>query len=505
MKNRHLGFMLLLLHGCAVGPDYKRPELPIPQNYIHNLTAKTLASNTSLGGAQSFISNRSLPAQWWRLFRSEALNQLVEASLHYNPNVSAAQAALQAALETAYAERGALLPTVGLSFNPTTQKTADILTSVLASNQYHYSLFTGQVFVSYSPDVFGGTRRQLESLMAQGEYQRLQLEATYIVLTTNVVNAAIQEAALREQMTAIKKIISEQQKLLIMMQQQLKLGDLALADVMAQQAALANSEALLAPLQKQLAIQRDLLKALTGHFPEDKSIPKIYLRSLHLPAQLPIAIPSTLIERRPDIQAAEAQMHAANALIGVAVANRLPNFTIDSSNWGTAATTLASLLQPDTRFWALAGIISQPIFNGGALRHRQRAAEAIYKQAAAQYRATVINAYQNVADSLKALQADAFALNAASKAEQAARSSFTMYQRQLVLGDISQTSLLLGQQAYQQAKLNLIQAQTNRLSNTVALFQALGGGWQSQSKTEESIKEKPTLQSNLSPRVKHTL
>jgi NodT family efflux transporter outer membrane factor (OMF) lipoprotein len=462
-----------------VGPNYKRPQAPLPQSYTKPASvAKTAASKARFGAAQSFVANQKLPAQWWRLFNSEPLNELVAASLQYNPTLSGAQEALRSALENAYAGRGALLPAVGVSFNPTTQKTADILTSVLASNQYHYSLYTGQVFVSYTVDVFGGTRRQLESLMAQAEFQRVQLEATYLTLTANVVSAAIQEAALREQIATTEKIIGEQKRILAIMQQQLRLGDTALANVAIQQAALATSIASLPPLQKQLAIQRDLLNALTGRFPDDQNTPPIYLSSLHLPTQLPISIPSTLIEHRPDIRAAEAQMHAANALIGVAIANRLPNFTIDASNAGTAATTLASLLRPDTRFWALAGIITQPIFNGGALRHKQRAAEATYRQAAAQYRATVINAYQNVADTLKALQADALSLDAANKAEQAARTSLRIYQRQLALGDTSQAALLFSQQNYQQAKLNLIQAQANRLSDTVALFQALGGGWQ---------------------------
>lgn len=477
------GIGTLLLSNCAVGPNYKRPAAPLPQTYTaSSLGSKTVASSTKLGAAQSFVSQQDLPAQWWQLFHSQPLNELISASLRYNPNVGAAQEALRAALETAYAEKGALFPLIGASFQPTTQKTADILTSVLASNQYQYSLFTGQLLVSYTPDVFGGTRRQLESLLAQAESQRFQLEATYLTLTTNVVNAAIQEAALREQISATQQIIASQKKLLVIAQQQLKLGDTALIDVATQQAALAASEASLPPLSKQLALQRDLLNALTGRFPDDQRTPSFRLSSLQLPTKLPISVPAALIEHRPDIRAAEAQMQAANALIGVALANRLPNFTIDSTNWGSAATTLGMLLQPDTRFWALAGIISQPLFDGGALRHKQRAAEASYKQAAALYRATVINAFQNVADSLKAIQADALTLHAASTAESAARTSLNIARRQLALGDSSVAALLLNQQAYQQARLNLIQAQANRLSDTVALFQALGGGWQQQQK-----------------------
>ncbi|MGC1183031.1 efflux transporter outer membrane subunit [Legionella sp.] len=481
-----VGVISLFLSNCAVGPNYKRPVTPLPKMYIaKSLSPKTVASKTKLGASQSFVANKDIPAQWWQLFHSRSLNDLIIASMRTNPSIEAAQEALRTALETAYAQQGALFPFLGISFSPTTQKTANILTSVLANNQYQYSLFTGQLFVSYIPDVFGGTRRQLESLMAQAESQRFQLEATYLALTANVVNAAIQEAALREQIIATRQIIMNQKKLLAMLQQQLKLGDAALSDVTAQRAALAASTATLPPLEKQLAIQGDLLNALTGRFPDDPQTPIFRLNSLKLPTQLPIAVPSQLIEHRPDIRAAEEQMHAANALIGVSIANRLPNFTINSTNLGTAATTLGTLLQPDTQFWALAGIIAQPIFYGGSLRHKQRAAEATYRQAAAQYRATVINAFQNVADTLKAIQLDAFALRAASNAEQAALTSLTIARRQLVLGDSNVAALLINQQAYHQAHLNLIQAQANRLTDTVALFQALGGGWENAGELKE--------------------
>ncbi len=474
-----IGFVSLiffLLSSCMVGPNYKRPVMPLPQRYT-TLSSKTVASKTKFGNAQSLIT-KDIPVQWWELFHSNSLNELITASLRFNPSVAAAQEALQAALETAYSAKGALLPTAGFSFAPTDQKTAAILTSVLANNQYQYSLYTGQIYVSYTPDVFGGVRRQIESLVAQAESQCVLLKATYLTLTTNVASAAIQEAALREQIKAIQQIIAIQRKLLTITQQQLKLGDTAPLDVATQQASLASSEAMLPPLEKQLAIQRDLLNALTGRFPDDPHTPQFHLNSLHLPEQLPISIPSNLLENRPDIRAAEEQMRAANALIGVAIANRLPNFTIGGTNLGTSATSLTTLLQSDTQFWALAGIITQPIFDGGILRHKQYAAEAVYKQTAAQYRLTVINAFQNVADTLKSIQSDAIALHAASNSEHAALASLTISRRQLALGDINHITVLLNQQNYLQAKLNLIQAQTNRLLDTVALFQALGGGWQ---------------------------
>ena len=462
---------LLFLNSCAVGPNFKKPVTELPKAYTHkSLGSKTVATPTKFGKSQQFIANKDIPAQWWMLFHSKPLNDLIMESLAHNPNVGAAQAALRASLENAYAQKGAFYPFIGGSFTPSTQQTARILQSALADNAYNYSLYTGQLYVSYTPDVFGGVRRQVESSIAQAEFQRLQLEATYLTLSTNVVNAAIQEASLRAQIAATRDIIASQTNVLTIFQKRLKLGDAALSDIATQEAALAASEATLPPLEKQLALQRNLLNALTGRFPDDERTPKFNLNDLQLPTDLPLSIPSTLVEHRPDIRAAEEQMHAANALIGVAIANRLPSFTIGFTNAGTAALTLATLLKHDTLFWALAGIIAQPIFDGGTLRHKQRLAKA-------QYRLTIINAFQNVADTLKAIKSDAIALRAAHKAALATLKNLTISRRQLALGDSSSLAILINEQMYQQAKLNLIQAQANRLSDTVALFQALGGGW----------------------------
>ncbi|CEG58730.1 efflux transporter outer membrane subunit [Legionella fallonii] len=468
----------LLLNSCKVGPNYTRPAINIPQNYTPQTTQPTVATKTKLGNAQHFQTNKQIAAQWWELFHSKPLNDLVIASFKHNPNVGVAQEALRGALENISIQQGAFYPAVGASFAPTKQQIATILTSALASNQNNYYLFTGQVFVSYTIDVFGGIRRQVESSVAQAELQRYQLEATYLTLAANVINAAIQEAALREQIKVTKQIINSQEKILAIMHKQYKLGDTSLANVALQEAALATSKSTLLPLEKQLAFQRDLLNALTGRFPDDKRTPEFTFNSLHLPTELPIALPSTLLEHRPDIRAAEEQMKAANALIGVAAANRLPNISLTSaSSAGTAAASLVNLLQTDTLFWSLAGIITQPVFQGGILLHKQRAAEAAYKQTVEQYKLTVINAFQNVTDTLKAIRLDAEALNVASQTEQATLRSLNISRRQFQVGDVSILTLLTNEQMYEQAQLTLIQAQTNRLSDAVALFQALGGSW----------------------------
>jgi len=473
-----IGACLLALAGCAAGPDYVRPASSLPTTYTDSPNnAATVGSEVPLGQAQSFVPERDIPAQWWELFHSQPLNELVLACLKQNPNVDAAQAALRGAQENVYAQQGTFYPTVEAGFAPTRQKVAGTLASGASSGASYYNLYTAQVSVSYTADVFGGNRRQVESLKAQAEAQRFQLEATYLTLSSNVVGAAIQEAGLRGQIAATREIIADQTKLMEMFQRQYRLGQVAQADVAAQEAALAAAEATLPPLEKQLALQRDLLNALAGRFPSETLAAKFDLDSLQLPTELPLSLPSTLVEHRPDIRAAEEQLHAASAEVGVAAAARLPNITLGVTGYGSSALTLADLFKSGTGFWQLAGGITQPIFDGGTLKHRENAAQAAYDQAAAQYRATVLNAFQNVADSLQAIQSDAAALRAAAKAERAAARSLAIARRQLALGDISTLLLLGAEQAYQQAKLNLVQAQANRLQDTVALFQSLGGGY----------------------------
>ena len=463
-----LGCGLALLAGCAVGPDYVRPAAALPASY----TAEPLAAN-----GQSLTAAQDIPAEWWQLFHSAELNALVTASLQRNPGIEAAQASLRGALENVYAQQGSFYPTVEASFAPSRQKVAGVLASPLASNAYYYNLHTAQVTVSYGPDLWGANRRQVESLKAQAASQRFQLEATRLTLSSNVVNAAIQEAALRGQIKATRAVIDIQTKLLSMLNKQLALGEVGQADVAAQEAALAAAEQALPPLEKQLAVQRNVLTALAGRFPGDGDGARFELADLQLPESLPLTLPSTLVERRPDVRAAEELLHAASADIGVATANRLPSVTLGVNAYGSSATSLSELFKAGSGFWTLAGNITQPVFDGGTLKHRQAAAQAAYDVAAAQYRATVINAFQNVADALQAMHYDAEAMRKAAAAEQAAARSLAIARRQLELGDLSPMALLTSEQTYLQAQLNLVQAEANRLADTVALFQALGGGW----------------------------
>jgi NodT family efflux transporter outer membrane factor (OMF) lipoprotein len=467
----------LALSACAVGPDYKRPDAPAAHDYAPSATPQSTASTTGTGGnSQQFVQDMDIPGQWWTLFHSEALNALIDDALKHNADAEAAQAALQAAWENARAQRGAFFPSVSASVDPTRQKTGTVLSSNVASNSTLYNLTTAQLSISYSPDLWGGNRRQVESLVAQANAQRFQLEATYLTLTSNLVNAAIQEASLRAQIDATRHIIDGQQRIMTTLQRQLALGDAAEAVVAVQQAALEQSRATLPPLEKQLAQQRDLLAALSGRMPSDPMDARFTLDGLQLPSELPLNLPARLVEQRPDVRMADEQLHAASAQVGVAIANRLPNVQI-SANIGSAADSASTLLGTGTGFWNLGANIAAPIFDGGTLKHKQRAAEATYRQSAAQYRSTVISAVQDVADVLHAVNSDAEALVAAQRAERAAARSFEIAQHQLALGDVSDAVMLNAELVWRQADIALIQAQANRYADTVALFQALGGGW----------------------------
>jgi NodT family efflux transporter outer membrane factor (OMF) lipoprotein len=469
---------LSLLAACAVGPDFNRPAPPAADAYTPEpLAAETSAAPVGGGAAQRFVRGGDLPAQWWTLFHSAPLNALIERSLAANPDLEAAQAALRVAFENVYAQEGFFYPSVDASVSPSRQKNPTaVLAPTLASGTPIFNLFTAQVSVSYAPDVFGLNRRTVESLAAQADAQRFALEATYLTLTSNVVTGAIQEASLRAQIQATQEIVEIERQLLDLLRRQNALGQIAEADVVAQEATLAQLEQTLPPLQKQLAQQRNLLTALAGRLPNEEVSERFELASLDLPEQLPLSLPSALVEQRPDIRAAEGNLHAASAEIGVAIANRLPNITLTAAD-GTTAAQLDRLFSPGTGFWSVAASVTQPIFAGGTLLHRQRAAEAAYDEAAAQYRGAVVTAFRNVADTLRALQSDADALGAAVRAESAASRSLDIARRQLQLGQVSYLFLLNAQQTYQQTRIALVQAQANRYADTAALFQALGGGW----------------------------
>jgi len=467
----------MFLAGCAVGPNFKKPAAPTVHDYTPGPVSTTCGATNAAGGeAQRFVTGRDIAGDWWTLFHSKPLNALVERSLKANPNLKAAQAALTAARENVKAQRGAYYPSAEGSFSGSRQHSSSQLSPVPNASQFYFDLWTPQVTVSYVPDVFGLNRRTVESLNAQMEQARFAWVAADITLSANVVAVAIQEASLREQIDATHHLIEINTNMLRILRAQFARGYASRLDVAAEESQLAQIMATLPPLVKQLDQNRDLLAALSGGFPGEGMAEKFELSGLKLPRELPLSLPSRLVGQRPDVRQAEENMRAASAQVGIAVANRLPNFML-SADAGSDALQLGQVFSSGTGFWGLAGSVTQPLFQGGALLHRQRAAWAAYTNAAELYRGAVLTAFQNVADTLVALEQDANALNAAATARDAARVTLDLSMRQWQTGYASYLSLLNAEQAYNQAVIALIQAQANRYADTVALFQALGGGW----------------------------
>jgi len=466
------GFLIAaVVSACAVGPDFQPPPPPGVGGYLPGRGPEVAVAG------QKLVAGADIPARWWELFHSRHLNELVTQGIIHNAELQAAEAAVRVAQANALVQRGALFPLVTADFNSSRQKTpTESLQSNAANNAATFSLHTAQVTVSYVVDVFGGTRRQIESADALAEAQAFQREAVYLTLAANIATAAIQEASFRGQLAATRRLIGIQTRLLDILRRQYDLGQIALIDVTAQETAVAQARLLLAPLEKQLAQQRDLLAFLTGRFPADDLAATFQIRSFRLPRAVPLSLPADMVRQRPDIRLAEANLHSASAQIGVAIANRLPKITL-TANAGSTASALSKLFTPGTGFWMVAGDVAQTVFDAGTLYNKQRAAEETLNQSTAQYRSTVLVAFQNVADVLRALQADARAVSAAIAAERSASRNIELVSKQVEQGQVSLPVLLTAQQAYLQTSLALVQAQAARLADTVALFQALGGGW----------------------------
>jgi NodT family efflux transporter outer membrane factor (OMF) lipoprotein len=462
----------------VLGPNFKAPAPPAVSTYRQEPTSTTAATPGVSGGeAQHLIAGADIPADWWALFHSKELNALIEQALAHNPDLKAAQAALLVAHENTLAQRGAYLPQVGAGASITREKDPSAtLAPVPANNSFAYTLVTPSVSVSYTPDVFGLNKRTVENLAAQEQATRYQMVATDITLSANVALAAITEASLEDQIDTTNELIGINRQILSLLQYQKSKGYIGGTDIAAQQAQLAQLEASLPPLIKQRDQQNDLIAVLTGRYPAQAPSERFTLARLSLPADLPLSLPSALVEQRPDVLQAEENMRAASAQIGVARANRLPNITL-SANAGTNALAIGQILGPGTGFWNIGAALLAPIFDGGTKLHQERAARHAYQQSAEQYRSTVLTAFQNVADTLVALEQDANTLKATKASADAAKASLDLARLQYKDGYTAYLAVLNADQAYQQARLSLVQAEGDRFTDTAALFQALGGGW----------------------------
>jgi NodT family efflux transporter outer membrane factor (OMF) lipoprotein len=465
--------------GCAVGPDFKRPTTPPAAGYVSPGDSPPTATPSAPvpgGEAQRFVQGLDIPGQWWTLFQSPELNDLITQALAHNPTLEAAQAALKQARENVAAQRASFYPSVSGAFQSQRSDSSLAAIGIPGGGSYLYTLNSATVNVSYTLDAFGGIRRQVEALKAQAEYEEDSLEASYLALTANVVTAAITEASLRAQIRATEDIAHAQRAALDITVRRVTAGGASRADVLEQQATLEATLASLPTLRTQLAQQRNLLGTYAGSTPAEYADRGFRLESLTLPTELPVSVPSKLVEQRPDVREYSALLHEATAQVGVATANMLPQLAITGS-YGGESVRFSDLLSPASVVWNIAGSVTQPLFKGGQLVHQRRAAVAAAQEAAANYKATVLTAFQNVADALLALQGDAESLAAQTRAERSAAGSLELVQAQYKAGGASYLAVLTSEQTYQNAELALVKARAQRYTDTAALFQALGGGW----------------------------
>ena len=468
----------IVFSGCVVGPDFKSPVAPkaIGNTYSSESApaatdALSNANKDNADNSQHIVYGKELPAQWWTLFHSEALDQLIRSALQQNPTFSAAQSTLRQAKENFNAETGSrTFPSVNAQVGATRE---DALLYSPTPNVFN--LYNASVNVTYTIDAFGASHRQLESMIAAVDYQHFELEAAYQMLVSNVVTTAIREALLRAQIQATQNIIDAQQKQLAVIEKQRELGAVTRSTELLQKTLVAQTQALLPPLDKALAQTRHQLSVYVGKLPSESGLPEFQLDNLQLPQDLPVSLPSSLVRQRPDIRASEALLHQASALVGVATANQYPQINLTGS-YSYEYFQLGSV-GGGSPLWSLGAGLTQPIFNAGALKAKRRAAEAAYDQAEAEYRWTVLTAFQNVADNLRAIDSDAAAYKAQASAESLARESMELSQSQYQMGAVSFLTVLDAQRSYQQARINLVTAQAARLADTAALFAALGGGW----------------------------
>lgn len=465
--------VLLALTGCAVGPDFVRPDPPGVDRYVPE--EQTLTIVPVNGQVQHFAPDAEVVANWWRLFKSPKLDALVQEAIDHNQSLQAAQASLRRSQENLRAGYGIFYPQIDLAAGLSRQRFSAARFGSPASSIFN--LLTMSATVSYALDIFGGQRRAVEGLGAQRDFQRYTVLATYLTLTGNIVNTVVARAAYAAQIAATRQLIGIQQEQIALAETQVKSGIAAYASVVDLKAKLAALQATLAPLEQKHSQAEHLLSALTGHAPGERALP---------PADLPMSLPSQLVRQRPDILAAEATVHENSANIGVATAELLPSFTV-SGTYGQNTRNLADVFMSSGNFWSVGGNIVAPLFRGGTSWLHRKAAIAAYQQSLASYKQTALDALAQVADILLALEHDAEALRSYAQQLDLTQESVRLAQTNYQAGLADYLHVLSIKSQFFQAKLVYLQAQAQRLQDTAALFVALGGGWWNDDKRQGSL------------------
>jgi NodT family efflux transporter outer membrane factor (OMF) lipoprotein len=479
---------MFALAGCAVGPNFREPAAPQVDRYTaSSLPDSTASADTAGGDAQRFLEGENVPQHWWTTFGNAELDRRVNQAFRHSPSITAAQAALRQAEETARAARGSLFPSLDANVGATRSKLS-AAQSGTGKPQGPYTLYNAGVSVGYVFDIFGGVRRGIEAQEAQADISRAQLDATYLTLAANVITASLQEASLREQVKATHEIVDSLQQELDIAEKQQAIGARSLSDTLAVRSQLAATQANLPPLEKQLSATQNQLATYLGVTPAQLKLQPVTLAAVTLPTDIPVSLPSTVVAQRPDIRAASAQLHAATATVGVATADMLPRLSLNGSI-GSQSFTESGLFAAGSGGWSIGLGLLQPLFHGGQLLHQKRAAEAGMDAALADWQQTVLVAFQNVADALQALGYDAQSLKAQSISERDAEKLLSLTRAQYRVGAVDYLTLLSAQRQYQQARIAAIGARAARLADTAALYAALGGGWQNAAQADATAEK----------------
>lgn len=461
---------LLFASACAMGPQHPTTDISLAPP-----VAPTTVAPAS-GPAQEIVPGAAVRADWWRGFGSDALNGLVDQALKANTDIATAEANLLQAQELSKAATGARLPTVDASFQTERQRTSNTLANNLNDpNLYLYTLHTASLSVSYPLDLFGGLKSQARSARASAEVSAHRRDAARTMVIANLVTAVITQAQYAAQLQAARDSVANNRDILGLFEKRQQLGDIGAAEVAAQQTALATAEGAIPALTRAVEHQKTLIAQLIGVSPGNPLPALPTLDQLQLPSELPVGLPSQIVANRPDVRAAEAQMRGAGADVGVAIAARLPLIQLTATGGG-AAQKIGDLFAGTNPFYALIGAITQPLFHGGQLLHKQHAAEAALEASKAQYRGAVLQAFADVQDALTGVRTDGAALDAATRASTAAERNLDFTQRQLTLGGVGTLTLLNASNSAATAASQLVQARAARLVDTVALYQAVGGG-----------------------------
>jgi len=472
-RGAHLAVIVVMLGGCAVGPNFVRPEPPDTDRYTRELQSEaTLAAD---GQAQHFIPTNTLIADWWKLFQSTELDAVVNKAIANNPTLQASEASLLQSQDNMRAGYGVFFPQIQAGVGASRQRSSSLQQGSQTSGRI-FNLVTLSSTISYAIDVFGGARRSVESLRAQADYQRYENVAAYLILSSNVVNTTIACAAYAEEIRTTNQLIELLKQQLRLTQAQINAGTTSYSAVLNVQSLIAGNQALLAPLKQNLSQAEHLLATLEGELPSKADLPEINLNKFSLPIDLPVSLPSDLVNQRPDILAAESQMHVASAKIGVATALMFPSFSLNGT-FGTSGTNFGNLTASSGKFWSIGPVATIPLFQGTTLWFGRKAAIDAYQQSRANYRQTVLSAFEQVADSLKALEHDAEALQAQVEAKRTAGEALKLLQANYRAGLVDYLAVLTSDVQYHETSIAYLQAVAQRYQDTVALFVALGGGW----------------------------